>query len=148
MTNKERYKEMLENILFNCIGITDTGKIFMCPEDMACNDNYNEHCKNCIFDCKHKSLPEQLTMFKEWLNSEYKSAIDWSKISIDTKIEYSANGKVWFKAYYAGFLNENNIPEVFADGATSWSVSMGTRPLTNAKYICFPDGEIDGIIKL
>ena len=90
-----------------------------------------------------------MAKFQEWLNSEYiEPKIDWSKIPIDTRIEFSDDKIVWRRCYFAG-CSPCNTPTVFADGKTSWSSAQTIIKITRiTKYVRFPDGEVEEIVEL
>lgn len=110
MTNREAYKDTLDNILADVITVVE-GKPVMC-EDAS--------CKRCIFvDSCGKT--EHKKNIIDWLNDEYQEPpVDWSKVPIDTPVLVSGNGKTWYRRYFAGIRNGNK--EAYDVGATAWSV--------------------------
>lgn len=112
MTNREKYKEELLDIIENSSTIAIVkGKPIKCRPFHECD-------KCNLFDgiaCEHRKL-------KEWMQSEYKEPeIDWSKVPVDTKI-FVRNCKddKWIPGYFAGY--EDNIVYAFENGRTSFSL--------------------------
>lgn len=65
MLNKEKYKNELEDILFNSLAVTINGDIEECKNICDC-------CEECIFYNGNCGGYEEA---KKWLNSEYKESI-------------------------------------------------------------------------
>lgn len=110
MTNMEKYKDTLADILSKIIAIVD-GELVMCK---------NAICSDCLFwhSC---GKPEHKKEIIDWLNAEYQEpSVDWSKVPIDTPVLASGDGKRWYRRYFAGVRDGN--PETYDVGATSWSV--------------------------
>ena len=98
MTNREAYKDKLDNLLAVVIAIVD-GEPVLC-----------EYAK-----------------FSDWLNAEYQEpSVDWSKVPIDTPVLASDDGEKWHKRYYAG-VGDDGDPKVYSFGQTSWSGTDGAR---------------------
>lgn len=110
MTNRDVYKDTLDNLLAGVIAIVD-GKPVLCE---------NANCSDCLFrdSCGEKANKKK---FNDWLNAEYQEpSVDWSKVPIDTPVLVSGNGKTWYRRYFAGVRNGNK--EAYDVGATAWSV--------------------------
>ena len=116
MTNREAYKDKLDDLLAGAIAVVD-GK----PEPCA-----TASCKRCLFlgSCrKHEHKKEVI----DWLNAEYQGPpVDWSKVPIDTPVLVSDDGEKWHKRYYAG-VGDDGDPKVYSFGQTSWSGTDGAR---------------------
>lgn len=110
MTNREAYKDKLDNLLAVVIAIVD-GEPVLCE----C-----ANCSDCLFRerCRRK---ENRKKFIDWLNAEYQEPpVDWSKVPIDTPVLASTDGRYWSRQYFAGVDDDGN-PGTFYAGATSWS---------------------------
>nr|DAF59588.1 MAG TPA: hypothetical protein [Siphoviridae sp. ctmIh35] len=110
MTNMEKYKDALADILSEVIAVVD-GKLVMCK---------NAICSDCLFGniC---GKPDHNKELIDWLNAEYQEpSVDWSKVPIDTPVLASCDGKRWYRRYFAGV--RDGKPETYDVGATSWSV--------------------------
>lgn len=110
MTNREVYKDTLDNLLAGVIAVVD-GKPVMCE---------SANCRGCLFgDSCGKN--EHKNAIIDWLNAEYQEPpVDWSKVPIDTPVLASFDGKRWYRRYFAGIGDDGN-PETYDSGATSWS---------------------------
>lgn len=120
MTNYEKYKDEIIQALFvnGSIGIDrKTGEFRGCGS-LNCQGD-------CVLGIDNDGICD-LGTTKEWLDSEYaepeKEEVDWSKVPMDTMVLVSSNKKYWHKRYFAGVSCKTNRPQVFANGATSWSV--------------------------
>lgn len=56
------------------------------------------------------------------VNSEFEEYLDWSKVSVDTKVLVSDNGKLWYKRHFAKY--ENGSVHVFPDGRSSFTTEV------------------------
>lgn len=70
-------------------------------------DCWNMHCLECE------------KRFFEWLDSEYKPQIDWSRVPIDTPVFFNKNG-LEYKGHFAGY-GGFDLVNVYDRGTTSWS---------------------------
>ena len=112
MTNREKYKDTLANMLAGVIAVVD-GKPVLCE---------NASCNICLF--RYGCVKDE---FIDWLNAEYQEpSVDWSKVPIDTPVLASDDGEKWHKRYYAG-MGDDGDPKVYSFGQTSWSGTDGTR---------------------
>ena len=110
MTNREAYKDKLDDLLARIIAIVD-------GEPVRC---VSASCKKCLFqdscgkpECKKKLI--------DWLNAECQEpSVDWSKVPIDTPVLVSDTEKNWCKRHFAG-TDEDGVLLAFALGGTSWS---------------------------
>ena len=110
MTNMEKYKDTLTDILSGVIAVVD-GEPILCK---------NASCRECLFT-KNCGKYEHKHEVIDWLNAEYQEpSVDWSKVPIDTPVLVSAGGKRWYRRYFAGM--RNGKLEAYDVGATSWSV--------------------------
>lgn len=110
MTNREAYKDKLDNLLSAVVAVVD-------GEPVLCGSS---SCKRCLFrdSC---GKPERKKKIINWLNAEYQEpTVDWSKVPIDTPVMASIDGKRWYRRYFAGM--RDGKPETYDAGATSWSV--------------------------
>ena len=110
MTNREAYKDTLDNILGEVVAVVD-GKPALCAETSCCR---------CLFlvNCGKPGHKQEII---DWLNAEYQEPpVDWSKVPIDTPVIVSDDGKRWRRRYFAGM--RDGKPRVYDAGATSWSV--------------------------
>lgn len=110
MTNREAYKDKLDNLLAVVIAIVD-GEPVLCEY---------ANCSDCLFreSCGEKSNRKK---FSDWLNAEYQEPpVDWSKVPIDTPVLASCDGERWYRRYFAGV--RDGKPEAYDVGATSWSI--------------------------
>lgn len=106
MTNREKYKDTLDNMLAGVIAVVD-GKPVLCE---------NASCNRCLF--RYGCGKDE---FIGWLNAEYQEPpVDWSKVPIDTPVLASTDGRYWSRQYFAGVDDDGN-PGTFYAGATSWS---------------------------
>lgn len=116
MTNMEKYKDALADILSGVIAVVD-GKLVMCK---------NAICSDCLFGniC---GKPDHNKEIIDWLNAEYQEPpVDWSKVPIDTPVLVSDDGEKWHKRYYSG-VGDDGDPKVYSFGQTSWSGTDGAR---------------------
>lgn len=109
MTNMEKYKDTLTDILSGVIAVVD-GEPILCK---------NASCRECLFtnNCgKYEHKHEVI----DWLNAEYQEpSVDWSKVPIDTPVLVSSDGKIWYRRHFAGM--RDGKPETYDLGTTSWS---------------------------
>lgn len=115
MTNREAYKDTLDNLLAGVIAIVD-GEPVLCE---------NTNCSDCLFrdSCGEKANKKK---FNDWLNAEYQEpSVDWSKVPIDTPVIASDDGENWYHRYFAGVSGQTGNPMAYNSGATSWSVDYG-----------------------
>lgn len=110
MTNREAYKDTLDNLLAGVIALVD-GKPVMCE---------NTNCRECLFwDSCGKT--ERKKKIIDWLNAEYQEPpVDWSKVPIDTPVLASDSKEKWTRRYFAG-IDENGALLAFPMGCTSWT---------------------------
>lgn len=109
MTNYDYYI----NEIMNDVGVDKkTGGI------VVCSQNAGFSCNDCIFgNIKHCNSAK-----KEWLESEYQSMVDWSKVKIDTPIYVKIESTdKWTPRYFAEYKDG----EVYAwnDGKTSFTTT-------------------------
>lgn len=126
MTNREAYKDKLDDLLARIVAIVD-GEPVLC-EITSCN--------GCLFQgiC---GKPEQKKELIDWINAEYQEpSVDWSKVPIDTPVLASNDGEYWSRQYFAGVGDDGN-PETFYAGATSWSNRIVEH--CSCKYIKLAD---------
>lgn len=110
MTNMEKYKDTLTDILSGVIAVVD-GEPNLCK---------NANCRECLFT-KNCGKNEHKQEIIDWLNAEYQEpSVDWSKVPIDTPVLASEDGEMWYRRYFAGM--RDGKPETYNVGATSWSV--------------------------
>ena len=50
---------------------------------------------------------------------EFEEVVDWSKITVDTKVLVSDDGENWHKGYFKQY--KNGVFCCFSDGRTSWT---------------------------
>lgn len=76
------------------------------------------------FKHQHLSCPGECQRCRDilfqWLNEEYKSQIDWSKVPVDTPVITPLGSNRHFCKY------EDNKVYTFDDGTTSWSCPKAT----------------------
>lgn len=112
MTNIEKFKENIVNMIFDLEGIGIKNGKPVCCSSLNCFecDFYDDEgtCKEC---------------FTKWMNEEYKeSIVDWTRIPIDAKILVRDNkNEKWQKRHFAGY--ENDKVNAWANAGTSWSSS-------------------------
>lgn len=115
MTNREKFRDELDNLLARIIAVVD-------GEPVRCG---SASCKRCLFQeiCgKH----ERKKKIIDWLNAEYQEPpVDWSKVLIDTPVIASDDGENWYHRYFAGVSGQTGNPMAYNSGATSWSVDYG-----------------------
>ena len=93
---------------------TSEGKVFVLEESLYYLWLKDEKTQEVIED--NLTLDEILQMeFEEIVD------VDWSKVSVDTKILVSEDGKDWVRRYFAKY--ENGRVYAFYDGATSFTGS-------------------------
>ena len=56
------------------------------------------------------------------VNGEFEEYLDWSKVSVDTKVLVSDNGNTWYKRHFAKY--ENGSVHVFPDGRSSFTTEV------------------------
>ena len=113
MTNKEKYGDKLIELAANA------GVFALKNGEPAL---YKEiKCEECDFCNKSRRICKGSTcIFREWLNSEYKPKIDWSKVAVDTPILVrDSEEEAWRKRYFAKY--ENETVYAWKLGRTSWS---------------------------
>ena len=128
MTNYDYYiDEIMEYIGVN----KNTGKVVCCLNDESFD------CNDCVFNdikcCKGAK--------KTWLESEYQSTVDWSKVKIDTPIYVKIRSTdKWTPRYFAEYLDG----EVYAwnDGKTSFTTTARV-PWNYAKLAIKEESETD-----
>lgn len=103
MKNYEKYKDFV----IDCIKGDDVCKL---SEKAYGSDN-----------CSDRKCSECRERVAEWLNSEYKQQIDWSKVPIDTPVICTDHRGKKLNRYFSGY--EDGSISVFSYGATSWSAS-------------------------
>lgn len=127
MTNREWYKDKLDNLLACIVAVVD-GELVLCEDAASCN--------RCLFQdsCGRTEHKKEII---DWLNAEYQeSSVDWSKVPIDTPVLASNDGEYWSRQYFAGVGDDGN-PETFYAGATSWSNRIVEH--CSCKYIKLAD---------
>lgn len=110
MTNREAYKDTLDNLLAGVVAVV-YGKPVLCDD---------ANCSDCLFRerCRRK---ENRKKFIDWLNAEYQEPpVDWSKVPIDTPVLVSDTKEKWFRGHFAGTDREGRL-QVYAHGGTLWS---------------------------
>ena len=91
---------------------TSEGRVFVLEESLYYLWIKDEKTKEVIED--NLTLDEILQMeFEEIVD------VDWSKISVDTKILVSEDGEDWYRRYFAKY--ENGIIYAFPDGLSSFT---------------------------
>ena len=130
MTNKEKYGDKLIELSVNR-GVYSL--INGSPE--IC---FKTECEDCDFynigdSCKN------ISAFREWLNSEYKPKVDWSKVAVDTPILVrETEGREWKRRYFAKY--ENGVVYAWISGKTSRSVGRKGY-VTDWKYAKLAESE-------
>ena len=66
------------------------------------------------------------------VNSEFEEYLDWSKVSVDTKILVSEDGKDWYRRYFAKY--ENGFIYAFPDGLSSFTACY--KPECGYRRVC------------
>lgn len=56
------------------------------------------------------------------VNGEFEEYLDWSKVSVDTRVLVSDNGNTWYKRHFAKY--ENGSVHVFPDGRSSFTTEV------------------------
>ena len=94
---------------------TSEGRVFVLEESLYYLWLKDEKTQEVIED--NLTLDEILQMdFKEIVD------VDWSKVSVDTKILVSDNGDTWHKRHFAKY--ENGSVHVFPDGRSSFTTEV------------------------
>ena len=94
---------------------TSEGRVFVLEESLYYLWLKDEKTKEVIED--NLTLDEILQMdFEEIVD------VDWSKVSVDTKILVSEDGKLWYKRHFAKY--ENGSVHVFPDGRSSFTTEV------------------------
>lgn len=112
MTNKEKYADKLIDLAVKeeAFGLKN-GEPAICTEI---------RCKECDYG-KSGSCKGSEYKFREWLNSEYKPKVDWSKVAVDTPILVrDSEEEMWRRRHFAKY--ENGIVYAWNGGATHWTV--------------------------
>lgn len=120
MTNKEYYSMTLEDIDNDGYRVAIiNNKPVPCKDTILCNTCKRKQ-KNGQ-DCLNTNARCSDLILYNWLEAEHLSdkAVDWSKITVDTKVMVSHDGVNWRKAYFSRY--ENNKVFVFNAGRTSWN---------------------------
>ena len=128
MTNREAYKDKLDDLLARIVAIVD-GEPVLC-EITSCN--------GCLFQgiC---GKPEQKKELIDWLNAEYQDPpVDWSKVPIDTPVLSSIDGERWRRRHFAGTDDKGN-PKVYLCGKTSWSAT--DKDNMSPKFVRLAEGD-------
>ena len=68
----------------------------------------------------HNYIEYELALI-DIVNGEFEEYLDWSKVSVDTKILVSEDGKIWCRRYFAKY--EGGRVYAFMDGTTSFTSS-------------------------
>lgn len=126
MTNREAYKDTLDNILGDVVAVAD-GKPVLCAETRCCR---------CLFliNCGKPGHKKEII---DWLNAEYQEpSVDWSKVPIGTPVLASNDGKRWYRRYFA--VMRDGKPRVYDSGVTSWSEDYGDTD--SWKYMKLAEG--------
>lgn len=98
-------------------------------------------CEDCKFSPENTSEINGLTCADRriaWLKSH---CIDWTKVSVDTKIlvRNKFHDPEWEPKHFAGMYTNNkgvSYPCYYATGVTSWTAGDAARiPVTNPNYI-------------
>lgn len=121
MTNREAYKDKLDNILGEVVAVVD-GKPALCAETSCCR---------CLFlvNCGE---PEHKKEIIDWLNAEYQEPpVDWSKVPIDTKVLFTDCEGNEHKGYFAGV--EETCLTVWKYGTASWTANGERMVSTHVK---------------
>ena len=116
MTNREAYKDKLDDLLARIIAVVD-------GEPVRC---WGASCKRCLFQdtC---GKPRHKKKIIDWLNAEYQEPpVDWSKVPIDTPVLVSDTGKAWTRRHFAGIDESDNLL-AYAFGKTLWSSGNTTE---------------------
>ena len=91
---------------------TSEGRVFVLEESLYYLWLKDEKTQEVIED--NLTLDEILQMdFEEIVD------VDWSKVSVDTKILVSEDGEDWYRRYFAKY--ENGSVHVFPDGRSSFT---------------------------
>lgn len=110
MTNREVYKDKLDDLLARIVAVVD-------GEPVLCEIT---NCERCLFQDICGKLEHKKEIIN-WLNAEYQEPpVDWSKVPIDTPVLTSLDGESWSRQYFAG-IGDDGKPETFYGGTTSWS---------------------------
>lgn len=117
MTNKEKYRDEIENYIFigGGFAVSHSGNAVRCAET---------DCNDCIFGGTHNCSSKKL----EWLSAEYleskqlRLTEEIRNLKVDDKLLVSENGKDWHKAHFANYSdNDEYVVDCFCNGGTSWS---------------------------
>lgn len=116
MTNKEKYAKEILDIVCN-------------GSNVAIIENKPCKCDTCSCDiCEIHKNPNCDVNFAEWCKKEYQE-VDWSKISVDTKVYVrDSKNEQWLPRYFAKYDEYTDSVMTYDNGATSWS---GRSELTN-----------------
>lgn len=110
MTNREAYKDKLDNLLAGVVAIVD-GEPVLCEY---------ANCSDCLF-WESRGEKSNRKKFSDWLNAEYQEPpVDWNKVPIDTPVLVRDTRDGWIKRHFAG-IDENGCLLAFTGGGTSWS---------------------------
>ena len=109
MTNREAYKDKLDDLLARITAVVD-------GEPVRCGSS---SCKRCLFR-ERCGKPERKKKIIDWLNAEYQEPpVDWSKVPIDTKVLFTDCEGNEHKGYFAGV--EETCLTVWKYGTASWT---------------------------
>lgn len=72
-----------------------------------------------LYDNENDSISYYEYGISELAEMNFEETIDWSKVSVDTKILVSNNKEEWLKRYFANY--ENGAVYAWADGKTSFT---------------------------
>lgn len=85
MTNREAYKDKLDDLLARIIAVVD-------GEPVRCG---SASCKRCLFQ-EICGKPERKKKIIDWLNAEYQEPpVDWSKVPIGKPETYDSGATSW-----------------------------------------------------
>lgn len=116
MTNREKFRDELDNLLARIIAVVD-------GEPVRC---WCASCERCLFQdvCGKPGRKKKLI---DWLNAEYQEpSVDWSKVPIDTPVMVSDTGIAWSRRHFAGTDESDNLL-AYAFGKTLWSSGNTTK---------------------
>lgn len=104
---------------------TSEGRVFVLEESLYYLWLKDEKTQEVIED--NLTLDEILQMeFEEIVN------VDWSKVSVDTKILVSEDGEDWYRRYFAKY--ENGFIYAFPDGLSSFTACY--KPECGYRRVC------------
>ena len=107
MTNYEKYKDELYDILADALAITKAGKLMLCGRI---------ECSECTFDFSKCDKDA-----KEWLKAEYvEKKVDWSLVPKDTQISIKVNGCI-AKRHFLNYDPDKKEVYYYPFGKTSWT---------------------------